>query len=153
MRKIASVTFIKRCPKGYKIYKNLDSELKDVIKKWDTDSNRKYCIYRVLGPDGTLFYIGQGVMTRPASHSGDDVGNNIGPGWTIEIVAIGLTKLEARFWESYLIRDALRSGRTLTKPGTKWNGVSLMNRNKGMCDEDYKDYKLMFYGNNPGIAA
>lgn len=139
-----SWVFIKSCVKGYKVYKNTDSELTEIFKKRDLDPNRIYCVYRVWSSNDIVVYVGQGVSSRPTSHSGDDVGNNLGLGWKVEIVADCLTKLEARICEAYLIRKEIKLGKSLTIPGNKWKGVGLMNKNKGMNDKDYNNYRSIY---------
>lgn len=44
--KMSSLVFVKRCPKGYTVYKNLESGLEDIFRKRDTTGKRNSVVYR-----------------------------------------------------------------------------------------------------------
>ena len=151
-----------RHPKdGYTIsYSNLINT-NDYLKVRDPVSgrDRDYCVYRIIGPNGRVFYIGRGRYydwriynwyvfwnkTRPFIHKNDVLCKVLGKGWTIEILVFGLSINESAILEALFIREQLWSGRTLMKRGTyDWNGYSLINKNRGMSDETYETMSKIY---------
>lgn len=126
----------------------------------EISNKRDSGLYFIYDECSRLVYIGEGVTTidlvsgepklRAASHKQNIYGTElvckyVRPGWTIKIIAYGLTKLEGCILEAYFIREELKKGRKLTQIGaTEWDGDSLMNKNRGMSDNNFNKTARMF---------
>ena len=130
---------VSRCKNGVKIIWTL-IDVSKIFKNRDVDNERNWSVYRVVTPDGRTVYFGKGIYyygksydynvahMRATNHRGDMLANTLCEGWTIEIIAIGLTDKESRILEAKLIRDA---GKPLSKKGIYvWDGVSLINKRR-----------------------
>ena len=137
-------------------------DIRDVLPN-GKDNLRRFCLYFVRDGRGRIVYIGEGLYwdvhettysnfmrSRPFNHKQNKKGTEllvkyIQEGWSIDIVSYGLTKLEGRILEALFIRNEINKGKTLSLQGsTEWDGDSLMNKNHGMSDTEFKKYSEMY---------
>jgi len=131
------------------------------FSKRDISNKRDSGLYFIYDPFGRMAYIGEGktvygaawnaiLKSRAFNHKQNKKGTELVSkyltiGWTICIVAYGLTKLEGRILEAYFIREELKKGRKLTRQGaSEWDGESLMNKNRGMSDIEFNKTAKIF---------
>lgn len=156
---------------GFKIYIHPNwgcfvnlNEVLDVdsyFSKRDISNERDSGLYFIYDNAGRIVYIGEGktiylatwkaiLKSRAFNHKQNKKGTELvskylKPGWTIRIVAFGLTKLEGRILEAYFIREELKKGRKLTQIGaTEWDGDGLINKTRGMSDKEFNKNSRMF---------
>ena len=110
--------------------------------------------------NGRIYYIGQGIWddnywqcSRPFHlNSNDLLSNTIDSSWTCIIIANGLTIVEARLIESYLI--SLYDGDLSSIGSFVWDGKSLINKHReyryrGLeFEKMYNKYLNLEDGNN-----
>lgn len=99
-----------------------------LLRKRDKEGIRNCCVY-LWTTTGIVYYIGEGVHSRPFDHDGDLVSDVIDSDWTCIILVYNVTKLEACIIEAKLL--SMVQNRTFTRRGIYiWDGESLLNKQR-----------------------